>query len=119
MSVKSNVDGVKTGDGLKGYIEFWPNNYTPQNTAHIPGASETVYDFGDTPAAPFEGYGSMQIHIPSEKQTVFAINAWATGPKTEVGIGNCPTGNSDYTFSGNVAEQYQVKRLFVLVRPTR
>ncbi len=119
MAVKTNVDRVKTGKGLKGYIEFWPNNYEARNAAHIPGASEEVYDFGDTPTGPFEGYGSMQIHIPSEKQTVFAINTWSTGPKTEVGIGNCPTGNPDYTFSGINAEQYQVKRLFVLVRPAK
>jgi len=118
MAVKTNVQGLKTGKGLKGYIEFWPNNYNPKNSANIPGASEEAFDFGDTPTGPFEGYGSMQIHIPSEKQTVFAMNNWSTGPKTEVGIGNCPTGNPDYTFSGVTADTYQVKRLFVLVRPT-
>lgn len=118
MTVKSNVDKLKTGEGLKGYIEFWPNNYNSTNSQQIPGASEEAFDFGDTAVNPFEGYGSMQIHIPSEKQTVFAINNWATGPKTEVGIGNSPVGNPDYTFSGISAEQYKVKRLLVLVRPT-
>ena len=118
MTVKSNVEKLKTGEGLKGYIEFWPNNYNPMNSQQIPGASEEAFDFGDTPVSPFEGYGSMQVHIPFEKQTVFAINNWATGPKTEVGIGNSPVGNPDYTFSGICAEQYQIKRLLVLVRPT-
>jgi len=119
VAVKTNVKGLQTGNGLKGYIEFWPNNYNPKNSAHIPGASEDAFDFGDTPTGPFEGYGSMQIHIPSEKQTVLALNNWSTGPKTEVGIGNCPTGNPDYTFSGVTADTYELKRLFVLVRPRR
>ena len=119
VTVKTNVDRLKTGEGMKGYLEFWPNNYEAKNAAHIPGASEDAYDFGDTPTGPFEGYGSMQIHIPSEKQTVFAINNWSAGPKTEVGIGNSPVGNPDYTFSGICAEQYELKRLFVLVRPTQ
>ena len=119
VTVKTNVDGIRTGEGLKGYIEFWPNSYNAKNAAHIPGASEEVYDFGDTPTGPFEGHGSMQIYIPSEKQTVFAINNWSTGPKTEVGIGNSPVGNPDYTFSKDTADQYQLKRLFVLVRPAK
>ena len=49
MNVQTNVDGLKTGQGLKGYIEFWPNNYGPQNTAAVEGASDDVFDFGDTP----------------------------------------------------------------------
>jgi sialate O-acetylesterase len=116
VTIVTNVTGLKSGAGLKAYLEFWPNNYSPSNSSQIPGASEEAFDFGDTPASPFEGYGSMQVHIPAEKQTVFAINNWSTGPKTEVGIGNCPKGNPDYTFSGICAEQYQIKRLFVLVK---
>lgn len=116
MEVQTNVDGVKAGKGLKGYIEFWPNNYAPQNSMDVEGASNDIYDFGDTPANPREGYGSMQIHNPSEKQTVFAINKWWEGQKADLGIGNSPEGNPDYTFRSN-AGLYQLKRLLVLVRP--
>lgn len=116
MSVQTNVDSVKSGEGLKGYIEFWPNNYAPQNSADVKGASNTTYDFGDVPTNPREGYGSMQIHNPSEKQTIFAVNKWWDGQKADVGIGNSPKGNPDYTFLGN-AGLYQLKRLLVLVRP--
>lgn len=117
MAVSTNVDGVKTGQGLKGYIEFWPHNYAPQNTANIEGASNETWDFGDSPGDPQEGYGSMQLHNPAEKQTIFALNNWASGPKADVGIGNSPQGNPDYTFRAN-AEEHQLKRLMVLVRPS-
>ena len=115
MEVATNVAGVKTGKGLKGYLEFWPNNYSAQNGAGIEGASNDVYDFGDTPGDPREGYGSMQVHNPAARQTVFATNNWAAGQKADVGIGNSPEGHSDYTFQAN-AGQYELKRLMVLVR---
>ncbi len=67
----------------------------------VEGASNDTYDFGDAPAVPREGYGSMQIHNPSEKQTVFAMNKWWDGQKADVDIGNSPEGNSDYTFRSN------------------
>ncbi|MBN2375026.1 MAG: hypothetical protein JXD22_01395 [Sedimentisphaerales bacterium] len=118
MEVVTNVEGVKTGKGLKGYIEFWPNNYSAQNSAGIDGASNDVYDFGDTPGDPRQGYGSMQVHNPEAGQTVFATNNWAAGPKADVGIGNSPEGHSDYTFQAN-AGQYELKRLMVLVRPKK
>ena len=118
MEVRSNVDGVETGQGLKGYIEFWPHNYGPQNTASVEGASNDTYDFGDTPTNPREGYGSMQIHNPSARQTILAVNKWWEGQKADVGIGNSPEGNPDYTFRSN-AGAYQLKRLMVLVRPAK
>lgn len=70
------------------------------------------------PANPEEGYGSMQVHNPSVKQTIFAVNNWSSGQKADVGIGNSPQGNLDYTFRGNAGE-YQLKRLMVLVRPAK
>lgn len=118
MEVVSNVDGVKTGNGLKGYLEFWPHNYGPQNDTGIEGASDDVFDFGDTPGDPREGYGSMQVHNPAARQTVFALNRWTAGQKSDLGIGNSPEGNPDYTFRAN-ADQYELKRLMVLVRPVK
>jgi sialate O-acetylesterase len=116
MNVYSNVKGIVTRTGLAGgNIEFWSNNYGPANSANVPNASSQVYDFGDEPGGAAEGYGSMQVHNHAAKQTLFAVNHWTEGSRADVGIGNQPTGNPDWTFAGN-AGSYQAKRLRVLVR---
>jgi sialate O-acetylesterase len=105
-----------TGNGLAGgNIEFWPNNYGPENSAHVPNASGETYDFGDQPNDPADGYGSMQVHNHAAKQTLFALNHWSAGGQADIGIGNQPQNNPDWTFSNN-AGTYQAKRLRVLVR---
>ena len=81
----------------------------------MPNASSQVYDFGDQPDGPADGYGSMQVHNHDAKQTLFALNHWKEGSHADLGIGNQPTGNPDWTFAGN-AGSYQAKRLRVLVR---
>ncbi len=116
LLVRSNVPGVETGDGLRGFIEFWPCNYGPQNTAKVPGASDSHYDFGDqiserTP----EGYGSMQIHNLGAKQVVLAYNNWRAKGAADLGIGNSPSGHPDWTFTKSAA-RYKTARLMVLVR---
>jgi sialate O-acetylesterase len=117
MNVYSNVKGVVTGIGLAGgNIEFWPNNYGPANSAKVPNASDQAFDFGDEPGDPVDGYGSMQVHNHEAKQTLFALNHWREGSHADLGIGNQPTGNPDWTFAAN-AGSYTVKRLRVLVRP--
>jgi sialate O-acetylesterase len=118
MNVYSNVKGIVTGTGLKGgNIEFWPNNYGPVNSANVPNASGQVWDFGDEIADPVDGYGSMQVHNHDARQTLFALNHWREGSHADLGIGNQPTANPDWTFAGNAAS-YQVKRLRVLVHCT-
>jgi sialate O-acetylesterase len=115
MSVYSNVKGIVTGTGLKGgNIEFWPNNYGTVNSANVPNASGQVYDFGDEQADPEDGYGSMQVHNHDARQTLFALNHWREGSRADLGIGNQPAENTDWTFAGN-AGSYQMKRLRVLV----
>ena len=74
-----------------------------------------VFDFGDEPADPADGYGSMQVHNHDAKQTLFALNHWREGSHADLGLGNQPTGNPDWTFAGNAAA-YQSKHLRVLVR---
>jgi len=64
---------------------------------------------------PTKGYGSMQIHNHDAKQTLMAINNWNAGNKADIGIGNCSSNNSDWTFSAN-AQTYTTKRLRILVR---
>ena len=82
-------------------------------------ASASVYDFGDQPVEPADGYGSMQVHNAAAQQTLFAINHWRNGERSDLGIGNRGEQNPDWTFAGN-AQSYLKKRLRVLVRvPTK
>ncbi len=116
LNVYSNVKQIVTGTHLAGgNIEFWPNNYTPQNSAKVPNASNDIFDFGDQMALPADGYGCMQVHNHDARQTLFAINHWREGAKADVGIGNQPKDNPDWTFAGN-AGNYRVMRLKVYVR---
>ncbi len=116
MEVRSNVAGVKNGRFSEGNIEFWSADYKPANSAKIPGADKNTYDFGDG----FSGsgiakaqYGSMQIHNFRERQTVFAFNNWKAGGRSDLGIGNAPKGNPDWTFAAN-ASGYARAELLVL-----
>jgi sialate O-acetylesterase len=116
LNVFANVNGLKTGTNLDGgNIEFWPNNYTQQNGANVPNASGDVFDFGDQPMDPADGYGCMQVHNHAARQTLFAINHWRDGVHADVGIGNQPRNNPDWTFAGN-AGGYRAMRLRILVR---
>ncbi len=49
------------------------------------------------------------------KQTLFALNHWQAGSGADLGIGNQPENNPDWTFASN-AGSYTAKRLRVLVR---
>ncbi len=116
LDVYSNAKGIDNGTGLAGgNIEFWPNNYAPNNSAKVPNASSDVYDFGDEPSDPADGYGSMQVHNHDAKETLFAVNHWREGSRADLGIGNQATGNPDWTFAANAAA-YKGGRLRVLVR---
>ncbi len=116
LNVVSNVKGVRTGTGLSGgNLEFWPNNYGPDNAAKVPNADSQVYDFGDATGMPVDGYGSMQVHNSEARQTLFAVNNWKAKGGGDLGIGNQPKGNPDWTFAAN-AGSYKAKRLRVLVR---
>ena len=118
LNILSNVEGVKEGQGLSGgNIEFWPNKYAPLNGANIPGASEETFDFGDRKGPLEQGYGCMQVHNHAAGHTIFAINNWNVGAKADIGIGNSPGQHRDWTMASN-GEQYQSKRLRILVRPT-
>ena len=119
LTVQSNVAGVTNGTGFAGNLEFWPSNYSAPNFASVPGASATLYDFGDQrdPGT----YGCMQVHNTTAAQTLFAFNNWGgSGGNACVGIGNCPApvnNGVDWTFAQN-AGSYTVRSLQVLVLTT-
>lgn len=116
MDVYSNVADLQTGTAIQtGNIEFWPNNYSPNNSSKVNGASNNRYDFGDSPGEPTNGYGSMQIHNTAAKQTLFAINQWRSGDNADIGIGNSNGETRDWTFAKN-ANSYRSKRLRIYVQ---
>lgn len=116
MTVYSNVKGIVTGTNLNGgNIEFWPNNYAPPNAANVPNASGDAFDFGDQMAFPPDGYGCMQVHNHDARQTLFALNHWREGNHADIGIGNQPKDNPDWTFAAN-AGNYHAMRLKVYVK---
>jgi sialate O-acetylesterase len=115
LNVFSNVKGIVTGTNLEGgNIEFWPNNYGPDNSANVPNASSATFDFGDQPTDPADGYGSMQVHNHDARQTIFAINHWSAGEGADLGMGNSSGANPDWTFAGN-AGKYRFKHLRIFV----
>ncbi len=116
LNIFSNSAGVKTGTFASGNIEFWSQDYNPANAAQVPGASAKVFDFGDRYSGNGIGrgkYGSMQIHNTAEKQTVFAYNNWRRNSKCDLGIGNAPGHNTDWTFAG--AKNYAQADMLILV----
>ncbi len=114
LRVKSDVPGVENGTFAKGNIEFWPTNYMPNNKKNIPGADDKTFDFGDWMATNGD-YGSMQIHNTAKKQTVMAVNNWKTKQNTDLGIGNKPSGNPDWTFTHN-GKKHKSATLLILAK---
>jgi sialate O-acetylesterase len=116
LDIFSSDKDIVTGTGITGgNIEFWPNNYGQNNSAKVPNASDSAYDFGDQPDPVIkDGYGSMQIHNHDARQTLFSLNDWKTGNGADIGIGNQPQGNPDWTFAQN-AGSYPYKRLRIFV----
>ena len=114
MEVFGNSPNIKTGKFEKGNIEFWPNNYGGGNSKNIPGATG-AFDFGDTAAAPVNGYGSMQVHNYLQKQTVFAFNKLNGSNQCDLGIGNntAKGGHPDWTFS-SAGKNYKNAELYVV-----
>jgi lysophospholipase L1-like esterase len=120
LQVRSNVGGIVTGNDIAtGNIEMWPSDYTEANSLSIPNASATKFDFGDGGGSGSStGYGCFQVHNhgATATQTLFAVNNFNNNQTACVGIGNNPSGNSDWTHTPN-AGSYSFRRLHVLIFP--
>ena len=116
--VKTNAKGVTAGEFAEGCnIEFWPCNYSAQNAAMVPGASDQVYDFGDCmDPKGGQGYGSMQIHNYQLKHSIICFNKFGAGRGNDVGLGNSEGKTRDWTFTGS-AQQVSRAEFKVLVLP--
>jgi len=119
ITVGTNCPGVPSGSFPEGNIEFWPNNYGTFQVLKLPGANNQKYDFDDNKATtPVDGYGCMQVHLFSQKTTLFAFNNFNTAHEgTDFGIGNNPNpkGNPDWTFARNLASDWNSASIQIFV----
>ena len=119
MTVQSSVAGIVQGTGIAtGNMEFWPWNYTQNNTDNIPNASSATFDWGDSVTSNSGNYGSMQLADSGASQMLFAFNNWGgNGGNIYIGIGNnTSTADADWTHVGN-STNYTVKTLQVFAMP--
>jgi hypothetical protein len=120
LNIASSEPGVTTGTGIAtGNIEFWGYNYAQANAALVPNANSTDFDVGDQ-ISTGGTYGSMQIHNHAVNgtiatQTIFAYNRWGYGDASDLGIGNAPGADTDWTFAQNAAT-YDRRILHVFAR---
>ncbi|MFD2561386.1 Ig-like domain-containing protein [Aquimarina rubra] len=115
MNIASNKAGITTGTGIAtGNVEIWPGNYNRTADQSIGGDSGT-YDFDDTaPVNTNNGYGSFQIHNHGASQTLFGFSGFNGGAIPDLGIGNNPTGDPDWTLEQNGTD-YTTRKLYILV----
>ncbi|MEV0489996.1 OmpL47-type beta-barrel domain-containing protein [Streptomyces atratus] len=122
LDVASNVPGVRTGTGMPGYLEMWPNSYEKTVSDQIADASSAAYDADDVPSPGF--YGSFQVHSVGADpdsavapSTAFAVNHFTGGGPMDIGMGNQPAGEPDWTFAAD-AGSFDTRTLTVFARPS-
>lgn len=117
LNILSNKAGIIPGTSMDGgQLEMWPSSYAVANSGLTYAADGATYDWGDSGASTAAGHGSFQVHNPVARQSVFCFNGWGVSGTDDLGIGNRPTGDKDWTFAANAAG-YSAKKLVILVRP--
>jgi hypothetical protein len=108
LSVRTNVATVtEITRATGGLIEMWPNCYS--------AGTNGVYDYDDAiTTSGTDCYGSFQVH--HETSTILAYNRWSSTGNADVGIGNQPAGNPDWTFS-QLASTYTKRTLQGFILP--
>ncbi|MCK5863217.1 MAG: 9-O-acetylesterase, partial [Candidatus Hydrogenedentes bacterium] len=101
---------------LSGAIEAWACNYGASKVRGFENAGNDTYDFDDKMGMEVNpGYGCLQLHDTLSGTTLFAFNNFRAGRDADVGIGNSPGEQPDWTFSKSAAA-YASGKLLVLVR---
>lgn len=98
MNVYANYNTVDNVTSNTGRFEFWPDNYATGTT--FGDGNGSTYDFDDSGFGTNMGYGSFQIHNITQRKTIIAWNQNGGGTP-DVGLGNQPSGNPDWTFANN------------------
>jgi hypothetical protein len=128
QQIVSNLN-VLGGDGLvatgtnlsSGNIEFWGYNYAATNAAASRTRATACTTWAIRCPVTSGTYGSMQVHnhavnATTNRQTIFAYNRFGYGGTSDLGIGNRPVDQPDWTFAQNAAS-YTSRTLLVLARP--
>ena len=102
LTVDSNYGTVTNGVGLAGRLELWPYNYSPSVSGLVPAGNGGTYDFDDIPSVNTNGHGSFQVHNTTNAQTVLAWNMHRNSGPPEIGFGNQPSGQPDWTSSSSL-----------------
>jgi len=102
LSVDSNYQTVSLGSGFSGRLEIWPYNYAQTQQSSLVGGSSAIYDLNDTYTPNDNGHGSFQVHNLTRSQTVFAWNMHRPGGPPEIGFGNSPNGDPDWTSNSSL-----------------
>ena len=119
LRVRTNAQGVKGTDGANGFVEFYTCNYSPKKMDAPACGDAKAYDCNDTPqpgCVDGLGYGCLQIHNLDAKETVLAFNHFNSADAVcDVGLGNAPGGNPDWTFAKSAAA-WKTRRISVWVK---
>ena len=99
LTVLSNTSEVQSGNGFTGRLEIWPWDYGTSAANDQAERSAGTYDDSDTQNAG-GSYGSFQLHnlTSTTKQTAFSWNNHGQTTAFDLGFGNPPSGQSDWTF---------------------
>lgn len=107
LTIRTNVTTLTEATlATGGAIELWSNCYSAGLNA--------VYDYDDDIGGT-DCYGSLQVHHGTT--TALAYNRWAQNSgDDDVGIGNQPAGNPDWTFA-QTAGGYTTRKLQAVILP--
>lgn len=135
LVIRSNAPGITPGERDLGNIEFFPGNYSyDRGSFQLPNGSASLGDFDDAPSISggqnTGNFGSMQIHDFQNRTTLFSWTRWSgylkstgDGAFTYLGLGNAPSGNLDWTYTGDgptpvvgSARTYDIRRMEIYVK---
>jgi hypothetical protein len=117
LNVYAGGATVTTGTSIaSGNIEFWDQRSLTTGSLGL-GGNDALNDFDDAPNLPAGSGGSMQVHNTGAQETILAYNNWDSATNVDdVGIGNSPAGNPDWTGAGNAGTFTDRADIYVLVR---
>jgi hypothetical protein len=118
LNTYSDNSNVTIGKSLNGRLEIWPNDYSNSASGLFsPVPASTLYDYDDTINAA-GSYGSFQVHDITNSKTVFAWNNHGSGLTPNIGFGNAPSGDSDWTFCTTICASPSNFNLQIFINQT-